>query len=63
MAALHELKGRQLVYMSSKLYKPQREPRAKAMLPLVPAADLIHRTREEKSQVLEMCFNMAIVNE
>eukprot|EP00965_Chrysotila_dentata_P232222 6198835-Pleurochrysis_carterae.AAC.1 len=33
------------------------------MLTLVPPADLTHRTREDKSQVLEMCFNMAIVNE
>eukprot|EP00965_Chrysotila_dentata_P058758 1949567-Pleurochrysis_carterae.AAC.1 len=65
MAALHELKGnRQMVYMASKLYRSAREPRAKAMLTIIPPADLIHCTREDiKTQVMELTFNLAIVNE
>eukprot|EP00965_Chrysotila_dentata_P151591 5010261-Pleurochrysis_carterae.AAC.1 len=63
MAGLHHLSGKTLVYMGSKLYKPAKEPRARAKLTLIPPGIVTHRTRPDHSQVLEVCFNLAIVNE
>eukprot|EP00965_Chrysotila_dentata_P095999 3171894-Pleurochrysis_carterae.AAC.1 len=63
MASLHLLRGRTMVHDGAKLYKPAREPRARAMLALVPPARIIHRTREDHTEGLEMTLNLAIMNE
>eukprot|EP00965_Chrysotila_dentata_P246212 6207024-Pleurochrysis_carterae.AAC.2 len=62
MAALHLLRGRRLVYMGPKLYKPAGEPRARAVLTLIPPGLVTHRRREDDSECVEMSFNLAIVN-
>eukprot|EP00965_Chrysotila_dentata_P212201 6186883-Pleurochrysis_carterae.AAC.1 len=63
MASLHLLRGKKLVYMASKLYKPAKEPRARAVLTLIPPGMVKHRRREDGSECVEMSFNLAIVNE
>eukprot|EP00965_Chrysotila_dentata_P070663 2336446-Pleurochrysis_carterae.AAC.1 len=63
MASLHALRGRTMVHAAAKLYKPAGEPRARAMLALVPPARIIHRVRDDRTESLEMCLNLAILNE
>ena len=46
-----------------KLYKPAREPRSKAVLAAIPPGRAIHRIREDSSEVFELVFHLAIVNE
>eukprot|EP00965_Chrysotila_dentata_P166173 5486546-Pleurochrysis_carterae.AAC.1 len=62
-AAFRELKGRRHVYMAAKLYKPKGEPKARSILCLVPPGRIIHRTGEDKSESVEMCFNLATINQ
>eukprot|EP00965_Chrysotila_dentata_P060916 2019028-Pleurochrysis_carterae.AAC.1 len=58
-----ELLRKPLVFGSSKMYKPAKEPKSKAMLTLVPLGRVVHSVRDDSSQTLELCFNMSILNE
>ena len=46
-----------------KLYKPQHEPKGKAVLGCIPPARAVHRVRDDGSEILEMVMNIGIINE
>eukprot|EP00965_Chrysotila_dentata_P061177 2026490-Pleurochrysis_carterae.AAC.5 len=63
MASLHRLlRGKKLVYIASKLYKPAKEPRARAVLTLILPGIVKHRRRVDGSECVGMSFNLAIMN-
>ena len=47
----------------AKLYKPEREPRSKAVLAAVPPGRVVHRVRDDGSEVLEVVFHLGVINE
>ena len=50
-------------HAGAKLYKPQKEPKAKALLAAIPPGRAVHRIRDDHSEVLEITFHLGIINE
>lgn len=50
-------------FAGSKLYKPVREPKAKAMLAALPPGRVVHRIRGDGSEIVEITFHLGVINE
>ena len=60
--ALEKL-GSGIGFGCAKLYKPEREPKAKALLAAIPPGRAVHRVREDGTEVLDLAFHLGVVNE